>query len=64
MNNYSQWFAVRKSDFGVIAAGDSHLECFESAAVASGFDGELGVDAPYFMTNAPWFGSSLPDCDY
>jgi len=63
MSNYSTWYAIRKSDFGVIAAGDSYQSAMDSAVSASGWSGELGIDAPYFMTNAPWFGGSLhTDC--
>lgn len=63
MNNYTQWFAVRKSDYSVIAEGGSFLECSDAAFRASGWDRSPGTVAPYFMTNATGFCSSLhADC--
>lgn len=64
MNNYTQWFAIRKSDNAVIAEGASYLQCSNAAVRASGWDRSPGTVAPYFMTNAPWFGSPLiMDCN-
>lgn len=59
MSNYIQWFAIRKSDNAVIAESDSYLQCSNAAVRASGWDKSPGTVAPYFMTNATWFGSSL-----
>jgi hypothetical protein len=54
-----RWIAIRKSNDGVIAAGESYLECSDAATAASGWNRAPGTVAPYFITTDLWFSSPL-----